>query len=226
MYTPPYFKLSNRGDMLDLIRRNSFGMLLSPVGDRPEVTHIPFIVSSPGNMGSSAEEVQGSKAGQTVKSASTGGEGAELLFHVAAANPNPRPGKAMAIFQGPHAYISPSWYQEENTVPTWNYVAVHVRGELELIQDEEEIRNLMDTTIRQYEQSPSSWSIDWRDQTIKKMLSGIRCFRMKIEELEGKAKLSQNHSKERRTKVIHKLSQGSEREREVARLMAQKMEQP
>ena len=203
MYIPSYFKIQNPAIALEFIRSHSFGMLISCSESGPEITHIPFIIKDPEN--SSETEL-------------------ELLFHVAGANPHPSAGRAMAVFQGPHAYISPSWYEQSNSVPTWNYIAIHASGVLEPVEDSNSMQEIMDATVSKYELDPSAWSIDWENPYMEKMLSGVRCFRLKVDLLEGKAKLSQNHSEERRRRVIKQLQKGNEMDREVARLMEIELE--
>ncbi len=237
MYIPPYFKIQSQSAILDFIRQNSFGMLISPLVPMPEVTHIPFIVSElagPGKPEPTNQDLRSFQPAQSTEKAKGIGKPSEtdgtdekqiqLLFHVAAANPNPQPGPAMAIFQGPHAYISPSWYEESNAVPTWNYIAIHVRGELERINDHDMMQRLMDSTVSEFEQGSSPWSIDWSNTYMNRMLEGVRCFRMDVQSLQGKAKLSQNHSVQRQKKVIARLESGSEMDREIARLMKAELE--
>jgi transcriptional regulator len=128
----------------------------------------------------------------------------------------------LAVFHGPHTYISPTWYAEPNTVPTWNYVAVHATGRLRLIQDDQRLLQLLTTTVNHYESSqPQPWRIEDQDQAfIEKLLGGIVGFEIAIDRLEGKWKLNQNQSEARRERVREVLEQST---RNADRLVAELM---
>ena len=135
--------------------------------------------------------------------------------------------EALAIFHGPHAYISPAWYVDKNVVPTWNYVAVHVYGELRIVSDREALLQTLRDTVDKYEGSSAApWSIDQPDESfLMKLLDSIVGFEIEISRLEGKWKLSQNHPPARRSRVIEALRQmPGEQQRQIADLMAQTLE--
>jgi transcriptional regulator len=115
--------------------------------------------------------------------------------------------QVMAIFSGPHAYVSPTWYESNETVPTWNYAVVHAYGILRLVEDESRLREIVRRTVDVYERSmPRPWSMDVvPSQHLNKLLLGIVGFEFDIDRIEGKWKLNQNHSVERREKVIRAL---------------------
>lgn len=115
--------------------------------------------------------------------------------------------QVLVIFHGPHAYVSPTWYEAQNVVPTWNYIAVHAYGLLRLVEDHDRLREIVSQTVRQYESPrPQPWSMDSPDpEFIHKLLPAIVGFEIDIERLEGKWKLNQNHPCERREKVIRGL---------------------
>lgn len=125
MYVPEHFKESDAERLAVLINGNSFGMLVTAPEGVPFVTHLPFLIERYGNS-------QG-----------------RLLGHMARANPQwqhfSSGSEVVAIFQGPHAYISPSWYASPG-VPTWNYAVVHLRGIPRLIEDESELAALIDSS--------------------------------------------------------------------------------
>ena len=127
----------------------------------------------------------------------------------------------LAVFSGPHAYISPTWYEAEKTVPTWNYVAVHAYGRLELNEDLAEAEAVLRRTIETYEASqPIPWRLEESPEFVARLTQQIVAFRILIERLEGKWKLNQNHPPERRAKVVRVLeSLQDENSREIARLM-------
>lgn len=128
----------------------------------------------------------------------------------------------LAVFSGPHAYISPAWYEAENVVPTWNYTAVHAYGRATLVEDPVSLFEIVQSTTETYEKSrPAPWAVGERDTFLERLLAMIVGFRIEIERIEGKWKLSQNHPVERRQKVIRALRQaGGEPARAVADAMA------
>ena len=143
------------------------------------------------------------------------------------AKPNPqwrhlqaRP-RAVATFLGPHAYMSPSVYADLTRVPTWNYLAVHAYGALQLVEDREGLHDILTRLVSVYERGmPEPWSYDESDPDIDMMLKAIVGFRIELSRLEGKAKLNQNHPEERRRKVIRALeAQTDDDSRAIARLM-------
>jgi len=131
----------------------------------------------------------------------------------------------LAIFSGPHAYISPSWYEAENMVPTWNYVAVHVYGSLQIVEDHAATVEIVRDFVAFYEKSmPRPWSIFQGDAFVDKLARSVVAFRIEISRLEGKWKLNQNHPRERREKVIDALSlQRDENSQAIAALIAQSL---
>ena len=130
-------------------------------------------------------------------------------------------GDSLAVFAGPHAYVSPRWYESENVVPTWNYVAVHATGTLQLLDDPDAVIGIVAEMARTYEANmPTPWQLEANSEYTRKLAGAIVGFRVEIEQLEGKWKLSQNHSVERREKVAAALESSTSTDaREIARLM-------
>jgi transcriptional regulator len=128
---------------------------------------------------------------------------------------------ALAVFTGPHAYISPTWYEAENVVPTWNYVAVHANGPVELVEDRDALLDILERSVAVYEAAmPSPWVLDTAGPFVGRLLGQIVGFRLDIERLEGKWKMSQNHPIVRREKVIRALeARGGEDAMAVARMV-------
>jgi transcriptional regulator len=204
MYIPAAFAETDRKRLHDFIEQYSFGLLVSQLEGQPFATHLPLLLDR-----------------------QSGPEGC-LLGHTARANPQVAHADGetvLAAFSGPHAYISPTWYEAESVVPTWNYVAVHVYGKLQIIEGVEPLRELVARTVRLYEQSmPRPWSFDGSTTYAERMLSQIIGFRIQIERIEGKWKLNQNHPAERRTKVIRTLQErGDENSLAVAALMNERL---
>lgn len=127
----------------------------------------------------------------------------------------------LAVFHGPHCYISPSWYETNKSVPTWNYVTVHVYGEVELIDDEQELMDSLNEMVLKYESPDSSYRLQDVDADfIAGINKGVQGFKIKINKIEGKAKLSQNHPVHRQELIINQLEKNSnEDEQKIASLM-------
>lgn len=195
MYVPPPFAVHDRDLLSRFMAEHSFATLVTQEGGVPVASHVPLLYKpAPGQP---EDDRWGS-----------------LVGHLARPNPqwravgNVAEGiPALAIFSGPHAYISPTWYAEPNTVPTWNYVSVHATGRLRLIEDTARLLDLLRQTVDVYEASqPRPWRLEEQDASfIEKLAGGIVGFEIAIEQLEGKWKLSQNHSAARRERVISAL---------------------
>jgi transcriptional regulator len=197
MYIPAAFAESDLSRLHDFIEQHSFGLLVSQVDGLPFATHLPFLLER------------------------TTGRHGTLVGHVARANPQWREAggqTVLAIFSGPHAYISPTWYEAEQVVPTWNYTAVHAYGQVRIIEDEGALLEIVRSFVQVYEQSmPRPWSLDGSRTFVERQLAQIVGFRMEIEKIEGKWKLNQNHPAERRRKVVRALRQrGDENAQAVA----------
>ncbi|WP_191565368.1 FMN-binding negative transcriptional regulator [Metabacillus idriensis] len=197
MYIPKHFKLNEKEGIYKIIEENSFATLFSLLDGIPFATHLPLALDR-------AEEV--------------------LIGHVARQNPqwkDMQHQQVLAVFHGPHSYISPSWYETNTAVPTWNYTAVHVYGEAEMIESEQELMKSLQDLVDTYEKPDSSYELDKADPAyIKGLSKGIVGFRIKITKMEGKSKLSQNHSIKRRETVIEQLEQlKGENAKHIARLM-------
>ncbi len=200
MYVPPHFAETDRTKLHDFIERHSFGLLVTQLGGEPFATHLPFLLER-----------------------DAGPHGA-LVGHVARANPHWKElvgQSVLAVFSGPHAYISPTWYEAPNTVPTWNYTAVHAYGSATLLE-KAAVRDVVAQTVARYEASmPRPWTFDAASTFTDRLLDQIVGFRITIERLEGKMKLNQNHPAERREKVIPALrARGGADEIAIAELMA------
>lgn len=173
MYTPAAFEVADTGALHALMEAFPFAVLLSPHGDSLDATHLPFIVD-----------------------ASRGAHGT-LLGHMARANPHWRVfdgvREATAIFTGPHAYVSPSWYADPRTVPTWNYAVAHAHGRPVVIDDRRRVVELLEALITRHEAAlDPPWTMDQAGPALERQLDHIVAFEMQITRLEGKFKLNQN----------------------------------
>jgi transcriptional regulator len=187
VYLRPVFAEADLARITALVEANPFGLLVTHGPEGLAASHIPFAVAHEG-------------------------DGLVLAGHLAAANPQCARldgGTALAIFSGPHAYISPSWYRAQPAVPTWDYAAVHVHGTLELVTDGEAIRSSLRTLAKD---DPGGFDLDALPEGFRSsMLAGIRVFRLRSERVEAQWKMSQNRSATDREGVIDALrAQGDE----------------
>jgi transcriptional regulator len=201
MYVPPHFANDDLAQLHAAIERYSFALLASRCGGELFASHLPLLLDpEPSPRGA-------------------------LLGHFARANPQWREAAGqdvLVVFSGPHAYISPQWYEAESVVPTWNYVAVHAYGRLELTEDPASTLALLERMVRHYEAGQATpWRLDEQPaEFIEKLARQIVAFRIPIERLEGKWKLNQNHPAQRRQRVIAQLEKHADDDsREIARLM-------
>jgi transcriptional regulator len=149
-----------------------------------------------------------------------------LLGHLARPNPQAADlgdgGEVLTIFAGPHAYISPGWYEGGPAVPTWNYADVHAYGPVSLVDDEAWLRALLRRLTDRHEaRSAAPWQMqDLPERFLRGMLNGIVGFDITVERLEGKFKLSQNRPPADRPRIIAALeAQDGAEAAAVARLM-------
>ena len=172
MYTPKFNQVIDRALLIETMRAYSFAILFGAQTDdgTPVATHLPLVVKDEGEHGL-------------------------LEGHFARANPHWRSlaeRETLVVFHGPHSYVSPTLYAEELSVPTWNYIAVHAYGKLSLVEDEAGKQALLAGLI---ETNEPGFAEKWRampDGFRRTMLAGIVGFRIPIDRIEGKFKLSQN----------------------------------
>ena len=191
MYVPPAFAVADLRELHDIIRASRLGFLVTRSSAGLQSSPLPLFLDP--------EE----------------GEYGTIYGHLARANPqwsSPLEGEAMALFMGPNAYITPSWYPTKaatgKVVPTWNYVAVEAHGPVEFFEDPERLREVVTRLTRIYEQPRDQpWAVnDAPPDFIKSQLRGIVGIRMPVVRIDGKRKMSQNRSAEDRAGVIDGLS--------------------
>ena len=175
MYIPPAFRVEDASKLAAFIQHHSFATLVTHDGHAPFASHLPMLLHP------------------------EAGAHGTLVAHMARANPQwqhfDAVSEVLAIFHGPHSYISPSWYRTDRAVPTWNYAMVHAYGVPRLITDPVLVNSLLQETVSAYEAGfrqpwPETISADYQNQLIK----GIVAFDIRITRLEGKFKLGQNRS--------------------------------
>ena len=186
MYIPKHTRMKNEDEIFDFIESNNFGILVTLNDSKITATHIPFLLKK-------GKEKYG-----------------ELYCHIAKANPQHQniSGEVLVIFPGAHKYISSGWYESDQTVPTWNYMSVHVYGELQVIIDRDEKFEIIKELVDLFEPDKDIYSLDnLKPEYLENLLKGIVAFRIAISSVEGKEKLSQNHSMQRQKIVIDKLTE-------------------
>lgn len=206
MYTPTAFSVTDDGRLHALMRDYPFAAMVTAGADGLHSTHLPFMVNP-----------------------KRGAHGT-LLGHVARANPHWRhfDGKleATAIFTGPHAYVSPTWYTSPRTVPTWNYAAVHAHGRPRVIGDKARVRAMLESLVERHEAAfDTPWTLDQAGPDLDRQLDHIVAFEMEITRLEGKFKLNQNRSRADREGVVQALADSEDSlQRAIAEAMRGQMD--
>lgn len=186
MYIPEFNRVEERAAALAFMRANPFAILVSNADDGPFATHLPVSIAD--------------EDGRLT-----------LRAHVAKANPHwklfdhDQPAESLVVFQGPHAYISPSLYELRESVPTWNYVTVHAYGRGSILSTDDEKRQVLTDLITQFDSSYlDQWSV-LSDSYRDRMLSHIVAFEIEVARLEAKFKLSQNRTRVEQENVIQAL---------------------
>lgn len=206
MYVPTAFRQDDLAELHAQIRANPFALLASAGREGVQASHLPLLLE-PGE-----------------------GEFGTLYGHFARANPHWRElqggSEALAVFSGPDAYISPAWYptkaEHGKVVPTWNYIAVHARGPVELIDDPQRLLGIVGRLSDHHEAGrPQPWAVDDAPHDyLDAMLRTIVGFALPIRRLEGKWKLGQNRSAADQAGVHAGLSDSAApRDRELATRM-------
>ena len=202
MYSPKFNQISDRATLLEAMRAYSFATLIGPPSaDSPAsplvATHLPLIVHDEGEHG--LLEGHFAKANKHWQSLA----GSETLV----------------VFLGPHSYVSPANYTEPLSVPTWNYIAIHAYGTLELIEDDAAKDALLKRLIALHEPAYAERWLGMPEGFRRNLLAGIVGFRIPIARIEGKFKLSQNRTAEERRNIYAMQSSASPDEQALARWM-------
>lgn len=204
LYAPRAFASRDLAQLDALADRYDFASLVTVADGRPFASHVPVLYRRDG-------------------------ERILVTGHLARANPQAaHAGDALMMLHGPHAYVSPSWYPDKAAqarVPTWNYAVAHLSGRLEWFDDEAGLASLVAELSERHEaRAGSDWRFDFDVPAERVQLRGIVGFRLHVERIDFKLKLSQNHPDANRHAVIARLDAGDEMSREVARLMRTSLE--
>lgn len=199
MYIPEHFRVRHDSEAVAFMRANPFAILVSSTDEGPYATHLPLFIR--------AEE-----------------EKFLLHGHVAKANPHWRyleqQPKCLAIFHGAHAYISPTNYVARESVPTWNYAAVHIYGEARIFSSEHDVHVMLEELMNTFEPSYREQWDSLKSTFRENMLRQIVGFEIAATRVEGKFKLSQNRPRQDQANVIASLEKSADLSiSEVARMM-------
>lgn len=200
MYSPKHFIIDDPAELHSFMRKHSFATIVTHDGSVPHATHMPVLFES----------------GR--------GPHGTLVSHMAKANPQwkhfENGQEVLCIFTGPHAYVSPAWYETSPAVPTWNYTAVHAYGVPRLVHDHDRFAQMLHDLVEYYEANREGrWDgempREFRDQLMKAIV-GIE---IEITRIEGKYKLSQNRPGDASGVMQALAASGDQTDREVAAMM-------
>lgn len=199
MHIPSYFKNKNIEEVKNFLTNNSFGILINQTNGKLTGSHIPM-------------ELDQDNDGNDV-----------LVGHISKVNPQwsefHKNEEVLAIFNGPHTYVSSSWYEKENA-PTWNYIAVHIYGKISIMEGEELLETLKKLVDKYEVHSEHPVSVDKMSKETLQQIDGIVGFSIKINEIQAAYKLSQNRNS---SDYHHIIDQLENREHPLAKEVAQEM---
>lgn len=202
MYVPKHFRVNDEESIYDFIEKYGFATLFSQHNGEPYATHLPLTLNRSENA---------------------------LYGHFGRQNEQWRDiekQQILVVFQGPHCYISPTWYETSKAVPTWNYMSIHLYGEMKIVDNPNVIFDSLNDMVNKYEKADSSYILkDVDSKFIEGMSKGIVAFKIDITKIEAKAKLSQNHPIERQELVIKHLENTSNQDNlQIASLMKKNLQ--
>jgi transcriptional regulator len=188
MYSPPYNQIEKRAELMDFMRANSFALLVTGTGGTLHGSHLPVMVHE---------------------------RDAKLVLDMHMAKNNPQwkeffDDEVMVVFFGPHAYVSPRWYEDQERVPTWNYAAVHVYGVPKVVDDakakhasQRRLVAAMDSQwLPKFDALPPEY--------VKSMLEGIVNFEIAVTRIETRWKLSQNRGRREQELIATELEKSAD----------------
>ena len=198
MYIPHHYRNENLAEVKDFLSHNSFGILINQVDGRPWGTHIPL-------------ELDIAENGKEV-----------LMGHIAKANPQWKnfemEPEVLCIFNGPHSYVSSSWYKDEE-VPTWNYIAVHVYGSLKIIEGDELMMHLKKLVDKYEVDSKEPIAVEKLSLKTLSQVRGVVGFQIEIKEIMAAYKLSQTREEDDHRRIIKELEKKDPASKAIANAM-------
>lgn len=188
MYIPELYKNENQAEIEQFLHENGFAILINQTHGKLWGTHTPLFLEN--------------KKGKLI-----------LSGHISAENPQAESlqndDEVLAIFSGPHTYISPSWYDHEN-VPTWNYIAVHVYGKLRLLDYEETVTSLKKLVDKYEKNQEKPIQVENLSEKTMRQARGILAFEIEITDIQAKKKLSQNRDAKNYQSIINHLEKSED----------------
>jgi len=187
MYTPPYNRMENRAEIVDLMRAHNFCLLVTGAGGELHGSHLPCLVDERGDR-------------------------MVIELHMAKANPQWQQffdDEVLVVFSGPHAYVSPRWYARAPAVPTWNYAAVHAYGTVAVVDDRQAKHAAQRRLVAAHD---PDWLAEFdglAQDYLDPMLSAIVVFEVAVTRLDARWKLSQNRGRREQDLVIENLARGA-----------------
>ena len=198
MYIPKHYMGKEGKEAISFMQRFNFGTMITSIQNIPIATHLPFVITQQG-------------------------EDIIITSHLAKANEHSKHienCENLIIFTEPHAYISPSHYEKQENVPTWNYIAIHAYGKARIISDPSEVMQVMESMIEDFEPSYKKQWNSLSEEYKSKMAKGVVAFEIKVSRLQYKEKLSQNKKESERKSIIQSLSQSENtQEKTIAEYM-------
>jgi transcriptional regulator len=200
MYIPEQFIEEDFKRIIDLVKNNPFGMLITEHEGSPCISHLPFLIES-----------------------NTGSYG-KLIGHMARDNSQwkslTETESVIVVFNGAHGYVSPTLYSTPG-VPTWNYAVVHLHGKPTVIEDSAGVENILKKLTTRFESNkPDPWKLSFPMEK-SKLLQMIVGFEVEIQKIEGKFKLSQNRKPQEQQNIINELGKSNHNgDVELSKLMA------
>jgi transcriptional regulator len=189
VYIPEHFRVRDHAAAIEFMRTNPFAILISYADEGPFATHLPL-------------SVRGTDDQLVVRG------------HVSKANPHwrylERQSHCLTIFHGPHAFVSTANYTTRETVPTWNYGAVHAYGNARLFHSEEELQSMLHELIATFEPAYATQWTSLNESYRERMLNHIVGFEIAVSKIEAKFKLSQNRTPEEQANVISSLEMAAD----------------
>ncbi len=203
MYNVPYFKADDNRQVMEFMHKNPFTILTGcDAESKPVATHVPVLI----------EERDGKVflIGHVMKQTD----------HCQAFAQNPN---VLAIFTGPHTYVSASWYSNQKQAGTWNYLTVHAKGAIHFL-DEEALLTVLKRTTARFENNPDSPSlVEHLDPAyVQRLMKSIVAFQIEVTEVDHVFKLSQNKDEENYKSIVSQLEKGDSEAKQVAEIMKQR----
>jgi len=198
MYVPAAFRFDDVADMISFMKQYSFATIITVKEGLPIATHLPF-------------QVREQEGGLVLRSHFAANN--ELAGMIESTN-------SLVIFTEPHAYISPAQYDKLESVPTWNYLAVHAYGKANIVRDEKLVQSMLEEMIQEFEPAYLEQWNGLTDKFRKGMMKGLVAFEIPVTDLQGKKKLSQNKTAAERDRIISRLeSEGDAAAKQLAQHM-------